>query len=190
MTATKKTEATKELKMRWYVVQTLSNYEKRVQHLLREQVMLQHKEEFIEEVLIPTEQVVEVKKGQKTNAERKFFPGYVLIKCAMTDDVWHLIKNIPHVTGFVGADKGSKPLPISKKEAERILHQMEEGAEKPRSVVTFDVGEDIRVIDGPFNGFQGIVEEIDEEKSRLKVSVSIFGRATPIELEFTQVEKA
>ena len=123
-------------KARWYVLQTQSNYEKRVQSLLREQVLLQHKEDFVEEVLIPTEQVVEVKKGVKTNAERKFFPGYVLVKCVMTDEVWHLLKNIPHVASFVGSDRGSKPLPISEKEAQHILKQMEEGVEKPRSLLT------------------------------------------------------
>ena len=146
-------------------------------------------EDMIEEVLIPTEQVVEVKKGVKTNSERKFFPGYVLIKCQMTDDVWHLIKSVPHITSFIGAEHGRKPLPISEREAKNILRQIEEGVDKPRSLVSFEVGEDIRVTDGPFNSFQGVVEQVDEDKERLKVSVSIFGRATPIELEFTQVEK-
>lgn len=177
-------------KARWYVIQTQSNYEKRVQSLVREQVVLQGKEKLVEEVLIPTEQVVEVKKGVKNKAERKFFPGYVLIKCVMTDDVWHLIKSTPHVTSFVGADHGRKPLPISESEAQNILRQMEEGVDKPRSLVSYEIGEEIRVTDGPFNSFQGVVEEVDEDKERLKVSVSIFGRATPIELDFTQVEKS
>jgi transcriptional antiterminator NusG len=177
-------------KARWYVIQTQSNYEKRVQSLIREQVVLQGREKLVEEVLIPTEQVVEVKKGVKSNAERKFFPGYVLIKCIMTDEVWHLIKSTPHVTSFVGADHGRKPLPISETEAQNILRQMEEGVDKPRSLVSYEIGEEIRVTDGPFNSFQGVVEEVDEEKERLKVSVSIFGRATPIELDFTQVEKS
>ncbi len=179
----------KATKMRWYVVQSQSNYEKRVQSLLREQIILQNMEKFVEEVLIPTEQVVEVKKGVKGTAERKFFPGYVLVKCQMTDDVWHLIRSVPHVTTFVGAEKGRRPSPITESEAQRILNQMEEGIEKPRSLVSFEVGEEVRVIDGPFNSFQGMVEEVDEEKERLNVSVSIFGRATPIDLEFTQVEK-
>jgi len=183
------TEKAPKSKMRWYVAQTQSNYEKRVQLLVREQVMLQKREKFVQEVLIPTEQVVEVKKGVKTNAERKFFPGYVLIKCEMTDEVWHLVRSIPHVTSFIGAERGRKPIPITEKEAMRILNQMEEGVEKPRSLITFEVGEEIRVIDGPFNTFQGMVEEVDEDKERLSVSVSIFGRATPIELEYSQVEK-
>ncbi|MDD9912957.1 MAG: transcription termination/antitermination protein NusG [Alphaproteobacteria bacterium] len=176
-------------KARWYVVQSQSNYEKRVQSLIREQVLLQNKQDLVEEVLIPTEQVVEVKKGVKNNSERKFFPGYVLIKCVMTDDVWHLIKSVPHITNFVGAEQGRKPLPISQKEADNILRQMEEGVDKPRNLVDYEAGEEVRVIDGPFNSFQGVVEEVDLEKERLKVSVSIFGRATPIELDFSQVEK-
>lgn len=180
----------KQLKPRWYVVQTQSNYEKRVQTLIREQVLLQNKADLIEEVMIPVEQVMEVKKGVKSTAERKFFPGYVLIKCIMTDDVWHLIKATPHITTFIGAERGSKPLPISEREAQNILRQMEEGVDKPRNLVSFQVGEEVRVTEGPFNSFNGVVEEVDEEKERLKVSVSIFGRATPIELEYTQVEKS
>lgn len=184
-----KKDAKPARKMRWYVAQTQSNYEKRVQLLVREQVMLQNKGAFVEEVLIPTEQVVEVKKGVKTNSERKFFPGYVLIKCEMTDDVWHLVRSIPHVTTFIGAERGRKPIPITEKEAMRILNQMEEGVEKPRSLISFEVGEEVRVVDGPFNTFQGVVEEVDEDKERLQVSVSIFGRSTPIDLEYAQVEK-
>lgn len=181
--------AEKGLKMRWYVIQTQSNYEKRVQSLIREQIILQRMEAFIEEVLIPTEQVVEVKKGVKAQADRKFFPGYVLIKCAMSDEVWHLIRHIPHVTNFVGAERGRKPLPISEAEAQHILKQMEEGVEKPRSLITYEVGEEVRVLEGPFNNFQGMVDEVDEDKERLTVSVSIFGRATPVELDYSQVEK-
>ena len=180
----------KKTKFRWYVVQSQTNYEKRVQHHIREQAILQGLEKYIDEVVIPTEQVVEVKKGKKTTSERKFFPGYVLVKANLTDDVWHLIKGINHVTGFVGAGRGAKPLPISQTEADRILNQMEEGVEKPRPVANFEVGEEIRVNDGPFASFQGVVEEIDEERSKLKVSVSIFGRETPIELDFVQVEKS
>ena len=175
---------------KWYVVQTASNYEKRVQMLIREQILLQGMQKFVEDVLIPMEPVVEVKKGQKVNAERKFFPGYVLIKCNMTDDVWHLIRHTPHVTASMGADRGRKPLPISAAEAERIMNQVTHGAEKPRSLIKFEIGENVRVMEGPFANFQGLVETVDEEKDRLTVSVSIFGRATPIELDFSQVEKA
>jgi transcriptional antiterminator NusG len=175
---------------RWYVIQTASNYEKRVQMLIREQILLQAMQKCVEDVLIPMEPVVEVKKGQKVSGERKFFPGYVLIKCLMTDDVWHLIRHTPHVTAFMGAEQGRKPLPISQGEAERILNQMQNGAEKPRSLVKFEVGEEVRVMEGPFANFQGMVEIVDEDKERLTVSVSIFGRATPIELDFSQVEKS
>ena len=175
---------------RWYVAQTASNYEKRVQTLIREQVLLQGMQRFVEDVLIPTEPVVEMKKGVKVSTDRKFFPGYVLIKCNLTDDVWHLIRYTPHVSGFLGSERGKKPFPISEKEAQAILNVMEHGAEKPRSLVSFEVGEAVRVLDGPFANFQGNVETVDEEKERLTVSVSIFGRATPIELDYNQVEKA
>lgn len=174
---------------KWYVVQTASNYEKRVQTLIREAILLQGMQRFVEDVLIPMEPVVEVKKGQKVAGERKFFPGYVLIKCNMTDNVWHLVRHTPHVTAFMGAEHGRKPFPISEKEAERILNQMTHGAEKPRSLLKFEVGENVRVTDGPFANFQGAVDSVDEDKTRLTVSVSIFGRATPIELDFNQVEK-
>lgn len=174
---------------RWYVAQTASNYEKRVQTLIREQVLLQGMQRFVEDVLIPTEPVVEIKKGVKVSTDRKFFPGYVLIKCNLTDDVWHLIRYTPHVTGFLGSERGKKPFPITETEAQRILNVMEHGAEKPRSLVSFEVGESVRVTEGPFANFQGSVEAVDEEKERLTVSVSIFGRATPIELDYNQVEK-
>ena len=179
----------KASKYRWYVIQTQSNYEKRVQQALREQAAMRGVEDDLQEVLIPTEEVVEVKKGTKTTSERKFFPGYVLIKANMTDEVWHVIKSVPRVTMFVGAGRSHKPLPISEREAERILKQITDGVEKPRPLINFEVGEDVRVTEGPFASFQGVVEEIDEDKSRLKVSVSIFGRATPIDLDFAQVEK-
>lgn len=188
-TETTETKAPKGKRPRWYVVQSQSNYEKRVQSAIKEQALMTGLDKFVEEVLIPVEEVFEVKKGVKTRSERKFFPGYVLVKAVMTDDVWHLIKGTTHVTGFVGAESGRKPLPISNAEAERILKQVEEGIEAPRPVANFDVGEEIRVLDGPFATFQGMVEEIDEEKAKIKVSVSIFGRATPIELDFVQVEK-
>lgn len=174
---------------KWYVVQTASNYEKRVQTLIREAILLQGMQRFVEDVLIPMEPVTEIKKGQKVAGERKFFPGYVLIKCNMTDNVWHLVRHTPHVTAFMGAEHGRKPFPISEKEAERILNQMTHGAEKPRSLLKFEVGENVRVTDGPFANFQGAVDSVDEDKTRLTVSVSIFGRATPIELDFNQVEK-
>lgn len=174
---------------KWYVVQTASNYEKRVQTLIREAILLQGMQRFVEDVLIPMEPVTEIKKGQKVAGERKFFPGYVLIKCNMTDNVWHLVRHTPHVTAFMGAEHGRKPFPISEKEAERILNQMTHGAEKPRSLLKFEVGENVRVTDGPFANFQGAVDNVDEDKTRLTVSVSIFGRATPIELDFNQVEK-
>ncbi|RYG60588.1 MAG: transcription termination/antitermination factor NusG [Alphaproteobacteria bacterium] len=175
---------------RWYVAQTASNYEKRVQTLIREQVLLQGMQRFVEDVLIPTESVTEIKKGVKVNTDRKFFPGYVLIKCNLTDDVWHLIRYTPHVTGFLGSERGKKPFAITETEAQRILNVMEHGAEKPRSLVSFEVGEAVRVTEGPFANFQGSVELVDEDKERLTVSVSIFGRATPIELDYNQVEKA
>lgn len=175
---------------RWYVAQTASNYEKRVQTLIREAVLLQGMQRFVEDVMIPTEPVVEVKKGVKVNTDRKFFPGYVLIKCNLTDDVWHLIRYTPHVTGFLGSERGKKPFPISETEAQRILNVMVNGAEKPRSLVSFEIGENVRVMEGPFANFQGAVELVDDDKERLTVSVSIFGRATPIELDYNQVEKA
>lgn len=175
---------------KWYVLQTASNYEKRVQSLIREQILLQGMQRFVEDVLIPTEPIVEVKKGVKVSTDRKFFPGYVLIKCIMNDNVWHLIRHTPHVTAFMGADQGRKPLPISPAEAERILNAMVHGAEKPKSLLSFEMGESVRVMEGPFASFQGVVESVDEDKERLTVNVSIFGRATPVELDFTQVEKA
>lgn len=182
--------AKKKTNHKWYVLQARSNYEKRVQASIREQVMMQGLEKDVSEVLIPMEEVIEVKKGVKKRSEKKFFPGYVLVKANLTDKVWHLLKTTTHVVTFVGSINGSRPLPVSDKEAAHMLHQMEAGVEKPRSLVTYEAGEDVRVVDGPFNTFQGIVEEVDEEKSRLKVSVSIFGRATPIDLDFAQVEKA
>ena len=172
---------------RWYVVNVYSGSEKKVAESLREQAILKKMEDKILEVLVPTEEVVEIKKGAKVNSERKFFPGYILVKMEMSDECWHVIKNTPRVSGFLGSR--NKPQPISDAEAERIIKQMEEGVERPQTIVDFEVGEQIRVIDGPFASFVGVVEEVDTEKSRLKVSVSIFGRYTPVELEFSQVEK-
>ncbi len=172
---------------RWYVVNVYSGSEKKVAESLKEQAVLKKMEDKILDVLVPTEEVVEIKKGAKVNSERKFFPGYILVKMEMSDECWHVVKNTPRVSGFLGSR--NKPQPISDAEAERIIKQMEEGVERPQTVVDFEVGEQIRVTDGPFASFVGVVEEVDSEKSRLKVSVSIFGRYTPVELEFSQVEK-
>jgi transcriptional antiterminator NusG len=172
---------------RWYAVHAYSNFEKKVAESIREQAKQRGLSQLFEEILVPTEKVVEVRRGRKVDAERKFFPGYVLVKMNMTDEAYHLIKNTPKVTGFLGSD--NKPMPLSDAEAERIIHQVQEGIERPKPSVSFEVGEQVRVSDGPFASFNGSVEEVDEARSRLKVAVSIFGRATPVELEFGQVEK-
>ena len=173
--------------IRWYIVQTYSNFEKKVAEAIKEQADVTGLADLFEEVLVPMEEVVEMRRGQKVTTERKFFPGYVLAKMEMTDDTYHLIKNIPKVSGFLGS--GLKPMPITDAEAARILNQVQEGVDRPKPSIVFEVGEEVRVIDGPFTSFNGLVEEVDEERARLKVSVSIFGRATPVELEYTQVEK-
>jgi transcriptional antiterminator NusG len=175
------------MSMRWYIVHAYSNFEKKVAESIREHAAQRGLADKFEEILVPTEQVVEVRRGRKVNSERKFFPGYVLVRCDLTDDVYHLIKNTPKVTGFLGADK--KPMAIPDNEAERIKGQVAEGVEHPKSSVSFEIGETVRVAEGPFASFNGVVEEIDEGRSRVKVAVSIFGRATPVELEFGQVEK-
>ena len=172
----------------WYIVHAYSNFENKVAQSLRDQAAQRGLSDKFEEILVPTEKVVEVRRGRKVDAERKFFPGYVLVRCDLTDEVYHLIKNTPKVTGFLGADK-SKPVPIPDSEAERIKGQVAEGVDRPKPSVSFEIGEQVRVSDGPFASFNGIVEEIDESRARLKVAVSIFGRATPVELEFEQVER-
>lgn len=172
---------------RWYVVNVHSGCEKKVAQSIKEQAVIKKMEDRIFDVLIPTEEVVEVKKGAKVTSERKFFPGYILVKMVMSDDAWHLIKNNPNVSGFLGSR--NKPYPITEAEVQRIMTQMQEGVERPREVVNFEIGEQVRVCDGPFASFVGLVEDVDAEKARVKVSVSIFGRATPVELEYSQVEK-
>jgi transcriptional antiterminator NusG len=173
---------------RWYIVHAYSNFERKVADAIREKADQSGLGELFEEIMVPTEKVVEVRRGRKVDAERKFFPGYVLVRMDMTDEAYHLIRNTPKVTGFLGAD--NKPVPIPDSEAQRILRQVQEGIERPKPSVSFEVGEQVRVSDGPFASFNGTVEEVDEGRARLKVAVSIFGRATPVELEYTQVEKA
>ena len=174
---------------RWYVVHAYSGFEKSVQRALTERITRAGMQDKFGKILVPVEEVVEMKAGQKHTSERKFFPGYVLVEMDMDDDSWHLVKSTPKVTGFVGGT-ATKPTPISEKEVDKIMQQMQEGVEKPRPKVLFETGELVRVKDGPFTDFNGMVEEVNYEKSRLRVSVTIFGRATPVELEFAQVEKA
>ena len=172
---------------KWYIVHTYSNFEKKVSEEIKRQAKIQDLEEFVAEVIVPTEDVIEVRRGQKVNSERKFLPGYVLLHAKLTDEVYHLVKNVAKVTGFLG--QNNKPMPLRQGEVDRIINQVQEGAERPKPSITFEIGEQVRVADGPFTSFNGTVEEVDEDRSRLKVAVSIFGRATPVELEFTQVEK-
>ncbi|MBZ9684724.1 MULTISPECIES: transcription termination/antitermination protein NusG [unclassified Mesorhizobium] len=171
---------------RWYIVHAYSNFEKKVAEDIENKAKQKGLSADIEQIVVPTEKVVEVRRGRKVDAERKFFPGYVLLKANLTDAVFSLVKNTPKVTGFLG---DSKPVPITEVEAQRILNQVQEGVERPKPSVTFEIGEAIRVSDGPFASFNGFVQEVDEERARLKVEVSIFGRAVPVDLEFGQVEK-
>jgi transcriptional antiterminator NusG len=178
-----------QMSKRWYVVHAYSGYEKKVAAALRERIELHGMQDRFGEVLVPTEEVVEMRGGQKRRSERKFFPGYVLVQMDLDDDTWHLVKNTPRVMGFIGG-KADRPAPITDEEANAILQRVEAGTEAPRPKTLFEPGEMVRVIDGPFNDFNGVVEEVNYEKSRLQVAVLIFGRSTPVELEFSQVEKA
>mgnify|MGYP001319310881 FL=1 len=174
--------------MRWYVVHAYSGFENQVMRLLKERIERSGLQDHFGDVLVPTEEVVEMRDGQKRKSDRKFFPGYVLVQMDMNDDSWHLVKSVPKVMGFIGGSS-DRPAPISDAEADTILQRVQEGTEKPRPKILFEPGEVVRVVDGPFNDFNGVVEEVEYEKSRLKVAVLIFGRSTPVELEFGQVEK-
>lgn len=174
---------------RWYVVHAYSGYEKKVAAALKERVALHNMQEYFGEILVPTEEVVEMRGGQKRKSERKFFPGYVLVQMELNDAAWHLVKETPRVMGFIGG-KADKPAPITEKEAQAILQRVDDSADKPKPKTLFEPGEMVRVIDGPFNDFNGVVEEVNYEKNKLRVAVLIFGRSTPVELEFSQVEKS
>jgi transcriptional antiterminator NusG len=172
---------------KWYIVHAYSNFEKKVAEAIRQAAAEKGMEDHFEEIFVPTEDIVEVRRGRKINTERRFFPGYVLVKMVLNDNTYHLIKDTPKVTGFLGS--GNKPLPVPQKEVDRIRGVMDDAVERPKSTIQFEIGESVRVTDGPFASFSGLVEDVDEDNQRLKVAVSIFGRATPVELEYNQVEK-
>ncbi len=172
---------------KWFIVHAYSNFEKKVAESIREQAKTQGLEDSFSDILVPTEEVTEIRRGRKINSERKFFPGYVLVKMDMSDQAYHLVKNTPKVTGFLGS--GNKPMPVSEREVARIIGAIEEGVEHVKPAISFEIGEKVKVIDGPFASFDGSVESVDEDRTRLRVSVSIFGRATPVDLEYSQVEK-
>ena len=174
--------------MRWYIVHVYSGFERKVEAAIREQAQIKGLADRFEEVMVPSEEVVEMRRGQKVTSERKFFPGYVLVKVDLDDESWHLVKNTSKVTGFLGA--GGRPVPITNAEADRIINQVKDGVERPKPLISFEIGEAVRVCDGPFASFNGLVEEVDEDRARVKVAVTIFVRATPVELEYAQVEKA
>lgn len=174
---------------RWYIVQAYSGFEKKVAQSIKEQAAQKGLTEMIEDVVVPVEEVTEVRRGKKIQTERRFFPGYVMVKMELTDATWHMVKNTQKVTGFLGGGGKGKPIPITEKEAEAIFAQVREGIDHPKSTLHFEVGENVKIIDGPFDTFTGLIEGVDEEKQRVKVSVSIFGRATPVDLEYSQVEK-
>ncbi len=174
---------------KWYIVHAYSNFEKKVAASIREQAERKGLADLIEEIEVPTEEVVEVVRGKKRTLEKRFFPGYVLMKTTLTDDIYHLVKDTPKVTGFLGAEGGKKPLPVPEREVNRILGTADEAVDRPRPTISFEIGEEVRVNDGPFQSFEGAVEEVDEDNGRLKVTVSIFGRATPVDLEYAQVDK-
>ena len=173
----------------WYIVHAYSNFEKKVSESIKERAAAADLESSFEEIIVPTEEVIEIRRGRKINSEKRFFPGYVLVYMNLTDETFHLVKNTPKVTGFLGSDHGTKPHPVSQEEVDRIINRIQEGSDSPRPSVVFEIGEQVRVSDGPFASFNGSVEEIDEERTKLKVAVSIFGRPTPVELQYSQVEK-
>ncbi len=172
---------------KWYIVHAFSNFEKKVAEAIQQAAVEKGLSAMIDEVFVPTEEVTEIRRGRKINTERRYFPGYVLVKMVLNDETYHLVRDVPKVTGFLGA--GPRPLPVTQREVDRIRGVMEDSVERPRSTITFEIGENVRVTDGPFASFSGLVEDVDEDAQRVKVAVSIFGRATPVELEFSQVEK-